>query len=106
MNESMVHHAARSVKLISDSLGLPTIAEVIHDDTAGPTASDEINEQLYERDELRTFRVPVTLTREGFVTVKARDAKTAENVANAVAAFADDIENAVQSESVGTAVEA
>lgn len=88
----MVYHAAQAVKLISEAIGLPTI--------------DQENEQLYTEEPRRTFRVPVTITREGFATVKARDAKTAENVAKVMAALADDIENAVQNEFVGTAVEA
>jgi hypothetical protein len=91
MNESMVHQAARAVKLISDSLRIPSVAEE--------------NERLYAEDEFRLYRVPVTLTREGFVTVRSRNATSAENIARVMASFAEDIENAIQSESVGEATE-
>ena len=92
MNESMVYHAAQAVKQVSDAIGVPTI--------------DEENERLYADDDFQTFRVPVTLTRQGFVRIFARDAKAAEGVAKVMAAFADDIENAVHTEQVGTAIPA
>lgn len=92
MNESIVHQAAQAVKEISSPADVLTI--------------DEENERRYSDECFRNFRVPVTLTRKGFVSVFAQDAKAAEAVAQVIAAFADDIENAVQTEQVGTAIAA
>jgi len=89
MNEAIISHHVKQHKLITDSLGLSTI--------------DEENEQLYSDECFSEFRVPVTVTRQGFMTLLARDAKSAERVADAAAAFADDIEDVVQTELIGRA---
>lgn len=88
----MVYQAARAVKLISESIGLPTV--------------DEENERLFAEDGLRTFLVPVTLKREGFVRVRAGDAKSAEAAAKAGATFADDFEGSIHRNEIGSAIEA
>ena len=90
MNEAMIAQYADAHKLVSESLGL--------------TPLDEMNERLYGDDNYRTFSVPVTLVRQGFVKILARDAKSAENVVSVVASLSDDIEDAVQSEQIGPAV--
>lgn len=105
MNEAIVHHAARAVKMIRDSLGLPIVDEE-SSDSSGLSTIDEENDRRYMEAHFRTFRVPVTLTRKGFISVFAGDAKAAEGVAQVIAAFADDIENPVQTEQVGTAIAA
>ena len=46
----------------------------------------------------------MTLVRQGFVKILARDAKSAENVVSVVASLSDVIENAVHSEQIGPAV--
>jgi hypothetical protein len=92
MNDSMVHQAARAVKRIVDPIDVPTV--------------DEENDRRYTDDDFRMFRVPVTLTRQGFVRIFSRDAQAAESVAKVMAAFADDIEKSVQTEQVGTAIAA
>ena len=91
MNEAMIAQHAQAHQIISDGLGL--------------TPLDETNERLHSDDSFRRFRVPVTLIRQGVVEILARDAKSAESVVNACATLADGLDNAVQSELVGPAVE-
>jgi hypothetical protein len=105
MNETMVYHAARAVKLISESLGLPTIADAARDSSEAPSV-DEINEDLYERDDLRQFHVPVTQVREGFYTILAKSAADAEGLAWQRLRLARDVDGSFDRWDVGTAIEA
>ena len=89
MNDAIIAHHAQQHNLIADSLGFPTI--------------DDDNERLYSDEHFAEYRVPVTITRQGFMKLLARDAESAQQVANASAAFADDIEDVVQTELIGRA---
>lgn len=89
MNEAIIAHHAQQHKLIFDSLS--------------GRDSDDINERLYADDRYHEYRVPVTITRQGFMTLLAHDAQSAQEVANVAAAFADDIEDVVQTELIGRA---
>lgn len=93
MNEAIISHFQKQHKLITDSLGLPSVTETIDDE----------NERLHASSSYSEFRVPVTVTRQGYMTLLATDAKAAEQVARAAAAFSDDIEEVVQSELIGHA---
>ena len=91
MNEAIIAQHANAHKLIIDSLGLPSF--------------NEENERRYDEDDFRTFKVPVTITRRGFVDILASDAQSAENVVRFTTAISDDIKDVVQSERIGQAVE-
>lgn len=93
MNEAIISHFQKQHKLITDSLGFPSVEDTLNDE----------NERLYADSSYSEFRVSVTVTRQGFMTLLATDAKAAEQVAQAAAAFSDDIEEAVQTELIGHA---
>ena len=91
MNESIISYHARQHKLISDSLGLPSL--------------DDKNESHYPDEDLRTFRVPVTLIKRGSVTINASCKKSAEDVVRVVAGLSDDLDSSISSEVIGSAFE-
>jgi len=90
MNEAMIAYHDKAHKLISDSLGL--------------TPLDQINEDLYADDDLREYRVPVSVVRTGHATVHARDAKSAEDVVRVFTTLTDEIDDPRQTEYIGSAV--
>ena len=89
MNDSIIAQHAQAHKLITDSLGLNAI--------------DEENERRHNDEDYAEFRVPVTVTRQGFMTFLAPNAEAARRIANAAAAFTDDLEEVVQTELIGRA---
>lgn len=92
MNEAMITYFVQGHKLITDSLGI--------------TPLDEENERLYAEEQLHEYRVPVTLVRQGVVTIRASCRETAEGVVRVTAGLNDDELTEVQTtEIVGTAIE-
>ena len=91
MDEAIIAQYANAHKLFTEGLGLPSI--------------DEENERLFSDEQFYDYRVPVTIVKSGYSTVRARDAKSAENVVKTCAALADGIDEPVQAEYVGPAVQ-
>ncbi len=105
MNDRMLSYISDQVKMVSKSLGLPTYDELVQEPPE-PRGMDEINEELYERDDWRQFHVPVTQTRDGFYTILAKSAEDAEGLAWQRLRLARDVDGSFDRWDVGTAIEA